>query len=79
MGESEMENREEEQAPVPADVGRKQFQIIWPERRTISAAQIELWYIDATANGDIDHDHFTVEAKAVALDDAGYITLGSLT
>ena len=55
------------------------FQIIWPERRSVSTSQIEGWYDDAVANGEIDDDYLdaeTVDRKAAALDDAGIITLG---
>ena len=53
--------------------------IIWPERRFVSAEQIESWFADAVANNEIAPDRLsvkTIREKAEALDDTGMITLG---
>ena len=53
------------------------FNIIWPERRTVSAEQIDIWFADAVANGDAEESEVeTTQDKARFLDDLGYITLG---
>ncbi len=54
------------------------YRIVYPEKRFVSDRQIEIWYADACANGEIDHaylntqDHWTM---AQGLSDAGIITL----
>lgn len=54
------------------------FSIIWPERRLVSAEQIENWFSDAVADGKVDVNQrgVCVEDRAYALHDAGLITLG---
>lgn len=55
------------------------FQILWPDRRRVSAAQINTWYDDAVANGEIEalSGDATDRDRALALDDAGLVTLQS--
>ncbi len=53
--------------------------IIWPERRWISAKQIESWFADGVTNNEIDPGYLhakTTREMAAALSDAGIITLG---
>lgn len=53
------------------------FEIIWPERRWVSAEQIENWYLDAVANGEtLMQDGITSEGMAKELHYIGHITLG---
>ncbi len=58
----------------------QQFEIIWPERRWVSAATIDGWFSDAVANGDLSEEFATdvtnTEDKARELDSLGHITLG---
>lgn len=52
--------------------------IIWPERRFVSAEQIETWFADAVSNNMIASDRLsakTIGEKAMALEDTGTITL----
>jgi hypothetical protein len=55
------------------------FQIIHPERRTVTAAQIDSWYSDARANDELRDDGSATDPydQAMALQDAGVITLAS--
>jgi len=56
----------------------KTFLMIWPERRVLTAEQIEVWFDDAVANDELTKDeNDTIEDKAMALDSLGRITLGS--
>ena len=56
----------------------KTFLMIWPERRVLTAEQIEVWFDDAVANDELTKDEDdSVEDKAMALDSLGRITLGS--
>ena len=56
----------------------KTFLMIWPERRVLTAEQIEVWFDDAVANDELTKDEDdTIEDKAMALDSLGRITLGS--
>jgi len=56
----------------------KEFLMIWPERRVLTAEQIEVWFDDAVANDELTKDEDdTIEDKAMALDSLGRITLGS--
>ena len=56
----------------------KTFLMIWPERRVLTAEQIEVWFDDAVANDELTKDEAdTVEDKAMALHELGRITLGS--
>jgi hypothetical protein len=53
------------------------FKIIWPERKNVTASQIEIWYDDAVANKEVeDVDCVTPADKAAELNHAGLITLG---
>jgi len=55
----------------------KTFLMIWPERRVLTAEQIEVWFDDAVANDELTKDeNDTIEDKAMALDSLGRITLG---
>lgn len=51
------------------------FFIRYPETRTVSTREIEIWYSDAVANEEIVDDAKTVEEKARALHNEGHITL----
>jgi len=53
------------------------FFILWPERRIVSADQIDTWYSDARANGELDDDGSATDPldQALALDRVGLITL----
>jgi hypothetical protein len=64
-----------------------QFEIIWPEKRWVTAQRIAIWYGDAVANGKISADDVGhairaasslagPELQARALHNAGLITLG---
>jgi len=54
----------------------KTFLMIWPERRVVTAEQIEGWFDDAVANDELIKDEAdTIEDKAMALDSLGHITL----
>jgi len=54
----------------------KTFLMIWPERRVVTAEQIEVWFDDAVANDELIKDEAdTIEDKAMALDSLGHITL----
>lgn len=54
------------------------FEIVWPEKKTVSADRIKIWFADALDNGDIASE-FESETDpagmAAALDEAGIITL----
>jgi hypothetical protein len=53
------------------------FEIIWPEHKWVSAAQIKVWYEDACANCEADETELNdVEEMARELDSIGHITLG---
>lgn len=51
------------------------FRIIWPDSKLVSAETITGWYSDAVANGDCDAGLTDVSDMALALDDAGLITI----
>lgn len=54
--------------------------IIYPERRSISFRQIEVWFTDAVANNEIAPEYFSAKSEAemaAALSDAGLITVGA--
>ena len=53
------------------------FDIIWPGERTVPGKQIEVWYSDAVANGDIEEikEPLTLFEKASALHEVGHIIL----
>lgn len=54
------------------------FYIIYPDKRWVSAKQIRLWYEDLVADKRIDAVSVkSHNAMAKALDDAGFITLGT--
>ena len=54
----------------------KEFLMIWPERRVLTAEQIEVWFDDAVANDELTKDEDdSVEDKAMALHELGRITL----
>jgi len=54
----------------------KTFLMIWPERRVLTAEQIEIWFDDAVANDELTKDEDdSVEDKAMALHELGRITL----
>lgn len=56
----------------------KTFLMIWPERRVLTAEQIEVWFDDAVSNDELTKDEGdSVEDKAMALHQLGHITLGS--
>lgn len=57
------------------------FRIIYPEDRVIGNNTIGSWYKDAVSNGEIDLERFergetNPRLQALALEDAGLITLG---
>lgn len=55
----------------------RRFEIIWPEYRFVSEAQIRTWYVDAVANGDAEEtDLRDPEEMARELSFVGIITLG---
>ncbi len=70
---------------MPPTAEAEAFTIIWPDRRTLTAKQIETWYGDADANGELcpedvyDHRELrrapTPAEMAMALHSAGLITL----
>ena len=54
------------------------FLIVYPEKRLVSEKDISLMYFDAVANNEVDEvdvDADNVYGMALALDDAGIITL----
>ena len=53
------------------------IRIIWPEERWVSIEQILSWHRDAVANNEVDGDadERDVRVAALALEDAGLITL----
>lgn len=56
------------------------FKILWPEERIVNTAKIRSWYLDAEANGQLEHADkgmtaFAGSAMALALHRAGLITL----
>lgn len=55
------------------------FFILWPEVKSVSDKQIEVWFDDAVANGEIEfpEDGYNVEEKAKALHSNGVITLAA--
>ena len=55
----------------------RRFEIIWPEHRFVSEAQIRTWYADAVANGEAEEtDLRDPEKMARELSYIGTITLG---
>jgi hypothetical protein len=57
----------------------RKFEIIWPEKKLVSAEKILGWYRDAVMNGEIDGPEDPTSASPVfaarMLDEAGLITL----
>ena len=53
------------------------FDIVWPEKVFLPADKLKLWYIDAAANGKCQPGLRRFYDKALALHDAGLITLKS--
>jgi hypothetical protein len=55
------------------------IRLTYPDKREVPAAKILGWYHDAVENGEVegttDDEHITVEAAALALEDAGLISL----
>lgn len=55
----------------------EKFEIVWPQKRWVSAAQIKVWYSDAVANGEAEETKLTdVDKMARELSSIGVITLG---
>ncbi len=53
------------------------IEIIWPDHRWVTKAQIRLWYADAVANGEAEETELKdVEEMARELSSIGVITLG---
>ncbi len=53
------------------------FEIVWPNHRWVSAAQIRVWYSDAVANGEAEETALNdVEEMVRELSSIGHITLG---
>ncbi len=50
-------------------------QLLYPERRKVSASKIIMWAKDAYADGDIDHEPENIEDAIEMLQDAGIITV----
>lgn len=53
------------------------FEIIWPEKRVLSAEKLMAWAEDAYANGEIDVRPINASEAAEMLHQAGLITLRS--
>lgn len=53
------------------------YYLVYPEYRAVSAAKIVGWYEDSLADGDVEPGRITTDSMALALQDAGLITLGS--
>jgi hypothetical protein len=56
------------------------FHILWPERNTVAASKISMWYSDAVANGELGDDYLGISddtpyLQALALHKEGVITL----
>lgn len=51
------------------------FDIVWPEKAHVSADKLKLWYWDAVANGQCEKGCRRLYDKALALHQAGLITL----
>lgn len=56
--------------------------IIWPERRFVPAAKINVWYSDAIANGEVDDGDLGIpdaefQRQARVLAYIGFITIGA--
>ena len=57
------------------------FRVIWPEERVVRAQKIAVWYRDALEAGRVPKRNMCgrpVIEKALALHEAGVITLGDL-
>jgi hypothetical protein len=53
------------------------YEIVWPERRIVSAYQIRDWYLDAVGNGNVEKTKLTdIEDMAEEMHSAGLIMLG---
>lgn len=53
------------------------FEIVWPQYRWVSEAQIRTWYADAVANGEAEETELrSPEEMARELSSIGVITLG---
>lgn len=52
------------------------IRIVWPEKRIVTEEQIATWYSDAVANGEATAGITDPLKQALALDDAGIITVG---
>ncbi len=59
------------------------YHILYPDNRNVSAEKIVGWYNDAVSNGEVDaidgDPTLNVREAALALDDAGIISLGRLS
>lgn len=56
----------------------KRIQLIYPDKRVVSAATIESWYADAVADQSVV-SHFTeLDDMIWALEDAGFITTAKM-
>jgi hypothetical protein len=56
----------------------KQYWILWPDKRAISAEKIKMWASDAWENGELrgeKPDLSDADACALALHEEGHITL----
>lgn len=53
------------------------YYLVWPERRYVSTATIRMWYSDAVVNRQVKAGITNPDDMALALDDAGIITLGT--
>jgi hypothetical protein len=52
------------------------YEIIYPEARWVSEAQIKRWYLDAVANGEAEHKYLTdIDDMAEELSYIGHIVL----
>ena len=54
--------------------------LVWPQRGFVDYCTIETWFLDAVANNQIGPEHFrarTEHEMALALQDAGLVTLGN--
>ena len=55
------------------------IRLIYPEKRTVTAAQVLLWAADALANGETEDDAAGNVREAVRiLEDIGHITADSI-
>lgn len=54
----------------------KRFHIIYPDDRYVDEDKIRVWFTDALDNGELsDEDVYSVDDQAMALHQAGLITL----